>query len=148
MAVLVAIGLLAGFAAFAASGPGRRLLPSWARPFAAADVPGGPATERVVPPGVRITVEVLNGTDVRGLARSAAMYLRDAGFDVVYYGNTAERRDTTIVRDRRGHADWAALAREAMRPAAVEAAPDSTRLVDLSVVIGALWRPPPDPLRP
>ncbi len=105
-------------------------------------------TERVVPPGVRITVEVLNGTDTRGLARSAARYLRDAGFDVVYYGSAAERRDTTVVRDRRGHADWAVLARDVMQPASLEVSPDSTRLVDLTVVIGALWRPPADPFRP
>lgn len=142
------VALFAAYAAFAASGPGRRLLPRWAQPYAPSGVSGGPVTDRVVPRGVRVTVEVLNATDVRGLARSAASYLRDAGFDVVYFGNASERRDTTVVRDRRGHAEWAALARDAMRPASVEAAPDSARLVDLSVVVGALWRPPPDPLRP
>lgn len=106
------------------------------------------ATQRVVPAGTRVKIEVLNATDTRGLARSAASFLRDAGFDVVYFGNTSERRDSTVVRDRTGHADWSAMAMRTMAPAVVEASPDSTRLVDLTVLVGALWRPPPDPLRP
>ncbi|MCC7196211.1 MAG: LytR C-terminal domain-containing protein [Gemmatimonadaceae bacterium] len=145
---VVVAGLAGAFTLFAASGFGRRALPSWAQPFPRAEPGGGPVTSRVVPEGVRIRVEVLNGTDGRGLARSATAYLRDAGFDVVFYGNSVERRDTTIVRDRRGHAEWAEWAREVMRPAVVEAAPDSGRLVDLSIVVGARWQPPPDPLRP
>jgi hypothetical protein len=37
-------------------------------------------------PGVRIRVEVLNASDVSGLAGGATSYLRDLGLDVVYYG--------------------------------------------------------------
>ena len=72
---------------------------------------------RVVPDTTRITVEVLNATDTRGLARQAMFALRDAGFDVVFHGNTAERRDSTEILDRSGHASWAALAAKAMRGA-------------------------------
>lgn len=93
-------------------------------------------------------MEVFNATDTRGLALRATAYLRDAGFDVVYFGNTSERRDSSVVRDRTGHPEWSALAQRVMAPAAVEASPDSTRLVDLSVFVGSLWRPPADPLRP
>jgi hypothetical protein len=103
---------------------------------------------RVVPVGTRIKVEVLNATDTRGLARVATFALRDAGFDVVYFGNTNERHDSTVVRDRSGHPDWAELARGAMAPARVETRADSGRLVDLTVLIGASWRPPTEPFRP
>ena len=84
----------------------------------------------------------------RGLARVAAGVLRDAGFDVVGFGNTAERRDSTVVRDRSGHSEWANAAARVMGPAQVEGRADSGRLVDLTVVIGARWRPPTEPLRP
>lgn len=103
---------------------------------------------RVIPAGTRVQVEVLNATDTRGLAKSAAFYLRDAGFDVVYYGNSSERHDSTVVRDRSGHADWSVLAQRTMAPAIVEIQPDSVRLVDLTVLVGSLWQAPPDPLRP
>jgi hypothetical protein len=103
---------------------------------------------RVVPEGTRIKIEVLNASDTRGLARIATFVLRDAGFDVVYFGNTNERVDTTVVRDRSGHPEWAELARGAIPPARVETRPDSGRLVDLTVLIGASWRPPLEPFRP
>jgi hypothetical protein len=110
-------------------------------------VPAGAVT-RVVPEGTRIKVEVLNASETRGVARLATFALRDAGFDVVFFGNTNERHDSTVVRDRSGHADWAELARGVMSPARVETKPDSGRLVDLTVLIGARWRPPTEPFRP
>ncbi|HEX2721963.1 MAG TPA: LytR C-terminal domain-containing protein, partial [Gemmatimonadaceae bacterium] len=51
-----------------------------------------PVPEVMVPPGVRIKVEVLNATGVRGLARKATMFLRDRGFDVVAVGTAREQR--------------------------------------------------------
>ncbi len=105
---------------------------------------------RVVPDTVRIKVEVLNATSTRGLGRLATAWLRDKGFDVVGTGTapTAERRDSTLVLDRSGHANWARLAAEAMGGARVEARPDSLRYVDLTVLIGRSWRPPPQSLYP
>lgn len=116
-----------------------------------AAAPGGAARvgpERVVPDSVRVRVEVFNASDNRGAARAAATYLRDAGFDVVYFGNATERRDTTVVRDRVGNAAWADWAVRTMSPAQYELQRDSTRFVDLSIYVGRLWRPPPDPFRP
>jgi hypothetical protein len=105
---------------------------------------------RVVPDTVRIKVEVLNATSTRGLGRLATAWLRDKGFDVVGTGTApaAERRDSTLVLDRSGHADWAKLAAEAMGGARVEVRPDSLRYVDLTVLIGRSWRPPPQTLYP
>jgi hypothetical protein len=106
------------------------------------------AVGRVVPAGARIKVEVLNATDTKGLARRAMLVLRDAGFDVVFFGNSTERADTTRILDRSGHADWAALAARAMGRARVEPQPDSSRFLDLTVLVGRNWTPPLEPLYP
>ena len=96
----------------------------------------------------RITVEVLNATKVRGLARRAAITLRDQGFDVVSTGTNRDPYDSTQVLDRTGHRDWAARAAKAMGGATVLVRPDSSRDVDLTVLIGASWRPPSQPFYP
>jgi hypothetical protein len=100
------------------------------------------------PAGQRIRVEVLNATRVRGLARRATMHLRDRGFDVVFVGTSREARDSTIVLDRSGHADWAALVAKALGGAQVETALDSSRYLDVTVLVGASWRPPAEPFYP
>jgi hypothetical protein len=100
------------------------------------------------PPGVRIRVEVLNATRVRGLARRATMHLRDRGFAVVSVGPSREVRDSLLVLDRSGHADWAALVARALGGARVEQAPDSLRYLDVTVLVGATWRPPAEPFYP
>jgi hypothetical protein len=102
----------------------------------------------VVPAGAHVRVEVLNATDTKGLARRAMLVLRSAGFDVVFFGNTAERADTTRILDRSGHADWAALASRAMGLSRVEEKPDSSRFLDLTVLVGRNWAPPLEPLYP
>lgn len=101
----------------------------------------------MVPAGTRIKVEVLNATNVRGLARKATMFLRDRGFDVVSVGTTSEQRTKTLVLDRSGHAEWATLVARAFG-AATESRPDSLRYLDVTVLVGADWRPPPLPFYP
>jgi hypothetical protein len=98
--------------------------------------------------GTRITVEVLNATKVRGLARRAAITLRDRGFDVVSTGTNRDPFDSTQVLDRTGHREWAVRAAKAMGGATVLVRPDSSRDVDLTVLIGASWRPPSQPFYP
>jgi hypothetical protein len=99
------------------------------------------------PEGTRIKVEVLNATKTQGLARRATLYLRDRGFDVVGSGNVTEQRATTIVYDRSSHPEWARLVGRAMH-APVAARPDSSRYLDVTVLLGADWRPPPLPFHP
>lgn len=103
--------------------------------------------ETMAPANVRIKVEVINATTVRGLGRRATIFLRDRGFDVVGISTSRELRDSTLVLNRSGHADWAALVGKALK-ARVEARPDSTRYVDVTVLVGANWRPPALPFYP
>ena len=100
------------------------------------------------PDGQRVRVEVLNATKVRGLARRATELLRDRGFDVVAVGTSGDGRASTLVLDRSGHSDWARRVAAALDGAAVEARPDSSRYVDVTVLIGASWRPPAEPFYP
>lgn len=121
-----------------------------ARQMRVADRPGeyvDPAHNVRAPDAIRIKVEVLNASTVRGLARRAATYLRDRGFDVVYIGSSSVRSDTTLVLDRSGHPDWAELIAQAMGGTAVSR-PDSSRYLDATVLVGAGWRPPPRPFYP
>ncbi len=101
-----------------------------------------------IPDSVRIKVEVLNASTVRGLGRRATNHLRDHGFDVVEVGTSSEKRDSTLVLDRSHHPRWAAFAAQAMGGAAVAERPDSSHYVDLTVLVGATWRPPAEPFYP
>ena len=112
--------------------------------------PGRPigADDARAPAGVRIKVQVLNATRTRGLARRATMHLRDRGFDVVETGNTKGPLDTTIVLDLSGHPDWAQRIAKSLAPARVQARKDTSRYLDIAVVLGATWRPPAEPFYP
>ena len=99
------------------------------------------------PQDVRIKVEVLNATQTKGLARRATFYLRDRGFDVVGSGNVVEQRASTIVYDRSAHPDWAGLVGRAMNAPVVEQT-DSSRFLDVTVLLGRNWRPPALPFHP
>jgi hypothetical protein len=100
------------------------------------------------PDSVRIRVQVLNSTKTRGLARRATMLLRDRGFDVVETGTVNDARDSSVVLDLSGHPDWANRVAQVLGSARVESRPDSSRYLDISVVLGASWRPPAVPFYP
>lgn len=106
-----------------------------------------PEEERA-PAGVRIRVQVLNGTQTRGLARRATLMLRDRGFDVVEAGNADAALDSTLVIDRSGHPEWAARVARAMGGARIDTRPDSSRYLDVTVLIGRTWRAPAEPFYP
>jgi hypothetical protein len=140
--MLAALGVVAGTMVV------RRYLPDDTHRASPSGTASVRRSVRVVPEGMRIKVEVLNATDTRGLARQATEFLRDAGFDVVAFGNAPERLDTTVVLVRSGRADWAAFAVKAMHGARAEARPDSSHFLDLTVLVGRNWTPPRDPLSP
>lgn len=125
----------------------------WAWPRVTGRITGqrrefGERPERVVPESLRIRVEVLNATNVRGLARLGTFHLRDLGFDVVSSGNSAEKLDSTLIFVRSGRADWAELAARALGGARIASRPDSSRYLDLTILLGASWRPPPEAFHP
>jgi hypothetical protein len=99
------------------------------------------------PPGARVRVQVLNASGIRGLGRRATTVLRERGFDVVEVGNAPQRRDSTLVLDRSGHPEWAELVAEVVG-GRVEPRPDSSRYLDVTVLLGASWRPPAEPFHP
>jgi hypothetical protein len=101
-----------------------------------------------VPAGDRVRVQVLNASSIRGLARRATMHLRDRGFDVLEIGTAQERLDSTLVLDRSGHPEWARRVAEALGGARVESRPDSSRYLDVTVLLGRTWRAPAEPFYP
>src|SRR2546426_4674170 len=71
--------------------------------------------------GDRIIVEVLNASGRAGLARTATRVLREAGVDVVYYGNapaTLGTLDSTRILVRRGAGQLWGRARHVVPPGA------------------------------
>lgn len=114
-------------------------------PAQVASIPGAGVR---APDSVRIRVEVLNATKVRGLGRRATRWLRDGGFDVVYTGTSREQRDSTLVIDRGGHVQWARLVAARLGGARVETRPDSSRYLDVTVLLGSTFRAPPQTLYP
>ena len=101
-------------------------------------------------PGVRVpyTLEVLNGTDVDGLAFAVTLRLRRAGLDVVSYGTApGERADSTLllVRSADTAAGWAV--RDALGVGRVVVEPDARLLLDVTVLLGRDAAPPNDPDR-
>jgi hypothetical protein len=91
-----------------------------------------------------VTVEVLNSGGKVGAARVGMLLLRHARLDVVYFGNAdsslaGRERNQVLVRRR----DTTGVGRviEALGSAEVIDAPDSARLVDLTILLGKEFVP-------
>ena len=97
--------------------------------------------------GPAARVEVLNGAGRPGLARDATERLRAAGFDVVFFGNAAEPRGLSLVLDRGGRGDAARRAAAALGIRAVREEPNAALYVDVTVILGKDWPPPPPPVK-
>lgn len=93
--------------------------------------------------GGRVTVEVLNASGRPGMARAGALTLRRAGIDVVYFGNAPESPplDSTRIVVRRGSLDAGTRVRAALRVGRVSLEVDSTRLLDVTVLVGRDFSP-------
>jgi hypothetical protein len=106
---------------------------------------GGEAAqgEALAPPAERVRVEVLNAGGVSGLARTATLRLRDAGFDVVQFGNARTfDRDSSAVIDRVGRIDLAEAVANALGIRNVLSEPDPNLFVDVTVLLGRTWSGP------
>lgn len=108
------------------------------------------ADARSVPAAATIRIEVLNGAGRAGLARDATHRLRGDGFDVVFYGNAARfDHSTSLVLARTGDLERARAVAASLGIDSVAVEPDSTLLLDATVVLGADWPPPtPEPVAP
>ncbi len=93
--------------------------------------------------GTRVVVEVLNGTTRRGLARVATRVLREAGFDVVFFGTTGDTVRSTEMLARRGDSTAAARVARALGVGRARTQIDTLRRVDVTVRLGEDYKPPP-----
>jgi len=91
-------------------------------------------------PTERVRVEVLNAAGVTGLARRATGTLRDAGFDVVQFGNARSfARDSSVVIDRVGRTDLAQAVANVLGIGNVLSEPDPNLYVEVTVLLGSNW---------
>ncbi len=106
---------------------------------------GGDSTQTRPIPGDRspaITVEVLNANGRAGDARIGTRLLRRAGMDVVYFGNASESGlDSTRIIVRRGAEKVGQRVRAALGQGRVEVQLDSSKLLDVSVLLGLDFHP-------
>lgn len=93
--------------------------------------------------GAGAIVEVQNTTGRRGLARAATHQLRQAGFDVIAFGSTADTAGGTEVLVRRGDSTVALRAIQVLGAGRVRVARDTLLRIDLTIRLGADYRPPP-----
>lgn len=110
----------------------------------AAGCGGDSSRERPIPGdrGPAILVEVLNANGRAGDARSGTRLLRRAGMDVVYFGNAGENGlDSTRIIVRRGAEQVGERVRAALGQGRVEVQLDSTKLLDVSVLLGLDFHP-------
>lgn len=87
----------------------------------------------------RARVEVYNGAGRSGLAKQATAQLRDAGFDVVQFGNASQIRDSSEVIDRVGKPDIARAIGAALGISKITTTIDTTRYVEATVILGGDW---------
>jgi hypothetical protein len=89
-----------------------------------------------------IVVEVLNGTPTAGLARVGTRTLRRQGVDVVFFGTADTTYDSPRLIVRRGSREPADEIRQLLGAGKIEVANDSTRRVDVTVILGGDWEAP------
>lgn len=98
-----------------------------------------PQTAPEPPPEARVRVEVLNGAGRSGLARSVTGLLREAGFDVVYFGNAPGMRDSSVVLARIDDEAPARRIADRLSIGAVRMELDSTLQLEATVILGKDW---------
>jgi hypothetical protein len=85
----------------------------------------------------RIRVQVRNGSGIPGAAADVTEYLRQAGFDVVDFGNAEEFDEPrTVVIDRVGDRARALEVAAALQGVPVRSAVDTTLYLDVTVLVG------------
>jgi hypothetical protein len=107
-----------------------------------AERPAKPDHAFAIPPVQgRLMVEVLNGTQRQGAARTATRMLRSHGVDVVFLGNADSAAGLTRVIVRRGDPERARTVAAVLRAGRIVVETDTFRRVDVSVILGDDFRP-------
>lgn len=87
-----------------------------------------------------LTLEILNGTKIPGLARRTREIYQSFGFDVVSYGNVeAQEVEKTMVIDRKGNREGAARVASIIKCTNIVTGPSSIggqKNVDITIVLG------------
>jgi len=85
----------------------------------------------------QIKIEIYNGSGYDGLARKLTWYLRDYGFDVVYYGNASEEISKTIIVDRIDSSmKYAKILKNFLGGGIIRYEPDPDKLTTITILIG------------
>jgi hypothetical protein len=93
-----------------------------------------------VPPAAG-RIEVLNGSGRSGIARAVTHRLRNAGFDVVFFGNApATAGDSSVVIDRIGDDAIARAVGEHLGIKRIRSERDTTLYLDATVILGKDWQ--------
>lgn len=88
----------------------------------------------------RIRVEVLNGAGDPGAAERVARWIRDLGFDVVYFGNAAHfDHGVTHVVDRSGETRGARTLARVLSVDSVSVDPAPELYLDATLILGDDW---------
>ncbi len=97
---------------------------------------------RIPGEGRRITVEVLNGTEVDGLAREMTRRLRARGIDVVFFATADQTgQDSTNIIVRGEDATVGDAVRQGLGVGRITIDPDPRLLLDVTVVLGRYSAP-------
>lgn len=88
-----------------------------------------------------VRVEVLNGAGESGAAERVARWVRDLGFDVVYFGNASHfEHGVTHVVDRSEGTDGARVLARALAVDSLSSDPAPELYLDATLVLGEDWR--------
>ncbi len=87
-------------------------------------------------PDSRVRVQVLNGSDEPGLARLVTDQLREAGYDVVNFGNARISTKTSTVVDRVGKPEIALRVAQALTINRIETRVDTALYLEVTVILG------------
>ena len=110
-------------------------------PIALEDDPFATQTELPPEPRSIARIEVLNGAGEAGAAQRAAEILRQAGFDVVYFGNAGDfDNPRTRVIDRVGGRRGVDSLVAWLHVEGLETDPDPALHLDATVILGADWQ--------
>jgi hypothetical protein len=87
-----------------------------------------------------IRVEVLNGCGEKGVAERVTDWLREEGFDIVFFGNANSfDYEESVILDRSGRPEFAGEVAKVLGCDSIERRFDDHLLLDVTVIVGGDW---------